>query len=159
MMLQMVLQRIGIGFATLIAVSIIVFVGTSILPGDVAQIILVQSATPETLAVMREKLGLNDPGYVSGTSVGWEICFPVTLGISKAGGASITSMIGGRLGNTMFLAGMVAIIAVPMSVMLRLICCDASRDLARPNSNLRYIIYNFRARVFYRYRIGSRFCG
>ncbi len=52
MMMQMVMQRIAIGFATLIVVSIIVFMMTSILPGDVAQIILGQSATPETLAAL-----------------------------------------------------------------------------------------------------------
>ena len=119
MMLQMVLQRIGIGFATLIAVSIIVFIGTSILPGDVAQIILGQSATPETLAVMREQLGLNDPAYIRYFS--WlGNMLNGDLGISKAGGASIASLIGGRLGNTMVLAGMVAVIAVPLSVALGL---------------------------------------
>ena len=119
MMLQMVLQRIGIGFATLIAVSIIVFIGTSILPGDVAQILLGQSATPETLAVMREQLGLNDPAYIRYFS--WlGNMLNGDLGISKAGGASIASLIGGRLGNTMVLAGMVAVIAVPLSVALGL---------------------------------------
>ena len=46
MMMRMVLQRIGIGIVTLFVVSVIVFLATSILPGDVAQIILGQSATP-----------------------------------------------------------------------------------------------------------------
>ena len=43
MMMRMVWQRIGIGLVTLLVVSIIVFVATSILPGDVAQIVLGQS--------------------------------------------------------------------------------------------------------------------
>ena len=53
MMMQMALRRVWIGIATMFVVSVIVFIMTSILPGDVAQIVLGQSATPETLAVLR----------------------------------------------------------------------------------------------------------
>lgn len=119
MMMQMVLRRIGIGFATLIVVSIIVFLATSILPGDVAQIILGQSATPETLAALRAELGMDQPGYVRYFS--WlGNMMSGDLGISKAGGATITSLIGGRLGNTMMMAGWVAVISIPISVALGL---------------------------------------
>ncbi len=119
MMMQMVLRRIGIGFATLLVVSIMVFVGTSILPGDVAQIILGQSATPETLAVLRAELGMDQPGYMRyfswlGDMVSGD------LGTSKAGGASISSLIDSRLGNTMQMAGLVALISIPFSVALGL---------------------------------------
>jgi len=119
MMTQMVLRRIGIGFVTLLVVSLIVFVGTSILPGDVAQIILGQSATEETLAVLRAELGLDQPGYVRyfswlGNMVSGD------LGTSKAGGASISSLIDSRLGNTMKMAGLVAAISIPFSVSLGL---------------------------------------
>jgi peptide/nickel transport system permease protein len=119
MMTRMVIQRIGIGFATLIVVSIIVFVATGILPGDVAQIILGQAATPETLAALRAELGLDQPGYVRyflwlGNMMTGD------LGISKAGGATISSLIGGRIGNTMMMAGLVAIISIPISVSLGL---------------------------------------
>jgi peptide/nickel transport system permease protein len=119
MMTQMVLRRIAIGFATLIVVSIIVFLATSILPGDVAQIILGQSATPETLAALRAELGMDQPGYVryflwlGNMATG-------DLGISKAGGATIASLIGGRLGNTMMMAGFVAVISIPISITLGL---------------------------------------
>ena len=57
-MQTMVLQRIGIGFITLLVVSVLVFAGTEILPGDVAQIVLGQSATPEALATLRASLAL-----------------------------------------------------------------------------------------------------
>jgi len=119
MMTQMVMRRIGIGVATLIVVSLIVFVGTSILPGDVAQIVLGQSATPETLAAMRAKLGLDQPWYIQYFTWLGNMATG-DLGISKAGGATISSLIGGRLGNTMLLAGIVAVIAVPLSVALGL---------------------------------------
>ena len=120
MMLRMVMHRIGIGIATLIVVSILVFIGTNILPGDVAQIILGQSATPETLAALRAQLGLDQPAYIRYFS--WlGNMFTGDLGISKAGGATISSMIGGRLGNTMMLAGVVAIISIPISIVLGLV--------------------------------------
>ena len=119
MMFKMVLRRLGIGVVTLWVVSVLVFVGTNILPGDVAQIILGQSATPETLAALRAELGLDQPAYLR--YLGWVgDMFTGDLGTSKAGGAQIGDMIGGRFGNTMFLAGIVALISIPLSVFLGL---------------------------------------
>jgi len=119
MMTRMVFQRLGIGFVTLIVVSIIVFIGTSILPGDVAQIILGQSATPETLAALRAQLGTDQPLYIQYFS--WlGNMMTGDLGISKAGGATISSLINGRLGNTMMMAGLVSVIAIPLSIVFGL---------------------------------------
>ncbi len=119
MMMQMVLQRIGIGLATLLVVSVIVFLMTSWLPGDVAQIVLGQSATPETLAALRKELGMDQPLYVQ--YFGWlGDMMTGDLGTSKAGGASISSLIGGRLGNTLMMAGWVAAISIPISIALGL---------------------------------------
>jgi peptide/nickel transport system permease protein len=119
MMMRMVLQRIGIGIAVLVVVSIIVFIMTSILPGDVAQIILGQSATPETLAVLRAELGLDQPGYVRYFLWLGDMATG-DLGISKAGGATISSLIDSRIGNTMVMAGLVAAISIPVSIALGL---------------------------------------
>jgi len=119
-MQRMVINRILIGIVTLWVVSVLVFVGTSVLPGDVAQIVLGQAATPESLAAFRAERGLDKPlpmqylHWAGGMMTG-------DLGTSKAGGASISSLISGRLGNTMFLAAVVAIIAVPLSVALGLL--------------------------------------
>jgi len=119
-MQRMVFNRILIGIATLWVVSVLVFVGTAVLPGDVAEIVLGQAATPESLAAYRAERGLDQPlvfqyiDWLGGMLTG-------DLGISKAGGASISSLIGGRLGNTMFLAAVVAAIAVPLSVALGLL--------------------------------------
>ena len=90
MMMRMVLQRLGIGIATLFVVSVIVFVITSILPGDVADIILGQSATPETLAALRAELGMDQPWYIRYFSWLGNLATG-DLGISKAGGATISS--------------------------------------------------------------------
>lgn len=115
MMLQMVMRRIWIGIATMIVVSVIVFVMTSILPGDVAQIVLGQSATPETLAALRAELGLDQPAYVRYFLWLGDL-MTGDLGTSKAGGAAISDLIGGRFGNTMLLASLVAVISIPLSI-------------------------------------------
>jgi peptide/nickel transport system permease protein len=119
-MKTMVLQRIGIGLMTLLVVSVLVFAGTEILPGDVAEIVLGQSATPENLAKLRAELGLDKPAVVRYFEwLGDMITFD--LGVSKAGGAGIGDLIGGRLYNTFFLGGIVAAIAVPLSIFLGLL--------------------------------------
>ena len=60
----LVLRRLAIGVVTVMVVSLLVFVGTEILPGDVAQAILGQGATPELVANVRIRLGLDDPAYL-----------------------------------------------------------------------------------------------
>ncbi len=116
----MILRRIGIGLVTLWVVSVLVFVGTEILPGDVAEIILGQNATTDTLAALRSELGLDKPALVR--YFGW-LGDMVTgdLGVSKAGGATIESLIGNRLLNTVVLAGTVAGISVPLSISVGLL--------------------------------------
>ena len=64
MLMDAVLRRTAVGVLTLFLVSVLIFIGTSVLPGDVANIILGQMATPESLAVIREKLGLDEPAYI-----------------------------------------------------------------------------------------------
>ena len=71
---------------TLIVVSLLIFVGTSVLPGDVANIILGQMATPESLAALRSKLGLDQPAYLRYFLWLGDI-LTGDLGISKAGPA------------------------------------------------------------------------
>ena len=46
---------------TLLVASAVVFVVLELLPGNAAQVILGETATPESLAAMEEKLGLNQP--------------------------------------------------------------------------------------------------
>ncbi len=118
--LKLVAQRIVLGLLLLLAASVLIFVGTEILPGDVAQSILGQSATPEALANLRRDLGLNDPSYVR--YFRW--LFGVMhgdLGTALSNGANIAQSLGKRLSNTLFLASSAAIISVPLAVTLGLI--------------------------------------
>jgi peptide/nickel transport system permease protein len=56
-----VLQRLLSFFITLAVTSVVVFGVLEWLPGNAAQVILGETATPESLAAMEEKLGLHQP--------------------------------------------------------------------------------------------------
>jgi len=118
--LKLVAQRIALGILLLLAVSVLIFAGTQILPGDVAQSILGQSATPEALANLRRELGLNDPAYVRYFSWLGGI-MQGDLGTALSNGKSISEALGYRLKNTLFLAFWAALISVPLAVTLGLI--------------------------------------
>ncbi len=113
-------QRLTLGLLLLFAVSLLIFIGTEALPGDVAQAILGQSATPEALANLRESLGLNRPAYVrffewlGGILTG-------DFGVALTNGQDIGQAIGQRLGNTLFLASCAAAISVPLAILLGLV--------------------------------------
>jgi peptide/nickel transport system permease protein len=61
---KLIIRRLFLGVVTLFAISILVFAGTELLPGDVAQAVLGQSATEETVAALRATLGLNRPPHI-----------------------------------------------------------------------------------------------
>jgi len=118
--LKLVAQRIALGIVLLLAVSLLIFAGTQILPGDVAQAILGQSATPESLANLREQLGLNQPAYIR--YLHWlGRVLTGDLGTAMSSGQDIATSIKGRLWNTLFLAFWAAIVAVPLAIILGLI--------------------------------------
>ena len=110
-------MRIALGIGLLFIVSLVIFGATELLPGDLANELLGQSATPETLAALREQLGLNDPApvrywnWLTGALTG-------DFGVSLANGRPIADLIGARLGNTVFLALYAAAMSVPISLIL-----------------------------------------
>ena len=118
--LSVIVQRLGLGILTVLIVSILVFVGTEILPGDVAHAILGQGATPELVANIRERLGLDEPAHLRYLAWLGEL-LRGDLGTSLANGAVLNDVIGERIGNTVLLAVVTAAIAVPLSIVLGLI--------------------------------------
>mgnify|MGYP000418409522 CR=1 FL=1 len=116
-MTGLILRRLGIGLITVLAVSIIIFFGTKILPGDAAQIRLGQQATPENVAAFREKLGLDKPYWQQ--YLGWLSNFlRGDLGISLSSDVPITQLIADRYKNTVIVSCLTALIGVPISLML-----------------------------------------
>lgn len=60
-MIRYLLKRLLLTIPTLLAVLTIVFVLVRIVPGDPALVIMGDSATPEALAQLRERIGLDQP--------------------------------------------------------------------------------------------------
>lgn len=118
--LKVLLRRLALGALTLVIVSAIIFLAVEMLPGDIATEILGQSATKETLAALRDKLGLDQPAvvryfdWVTGALTG-------DFGMSLANQRPIGELISDRAFNTFFLAGHAALIAVPLSLFLGLV--------------------------------------
>lgn len=124
----MILRRLGIGLVSMLAVSLIIFVGTEVLPGDVAQAILGQSATPENVAALRRELGLNEPAilryldWLAGIITG-------DFGMSLTAQQPVWTMMQDRLNNTLLLAGLTALVAVPFAVTLGLTAAMAPNSM------------------------------
>jgi peptide/nickel transport system permease protein len=114
-MAKLILNRLLLGVLTLFAVSILIFVCTQILPGDVASAVLGQGATPEALVIFRKELGLDVPAYLRYWN--WLVgALHGDLGVALTNKRVIVNEVLPRLGNTLFLAGYAALIAIPVAV-------------------------------------------
>jgi peptide/nickel transport system permease protein len=60
-MARFLAERLGVLLLTLLAASIVIFIVAEILPGDPASFMLGLNATPETVAALRQSLGLDLP--------------------------------------------------------------------------------------------------
>jgi peptide/nickel transport system permease protein len=111
----LIAQRLGIALITLVIVSFAVFFATELLPGDVAQILLGQAATPQAVAGLREAMGLNQPAiyrflhWLVGLASG-------DLGTSYVNNMPVAKLIGDRLVNSLKLAGVTTLFAVPVAL-------------------------------------------
>ena len=117
---KLIAQRVALGILLLLAVSVLIFVGTNLLPGDVAQSILGQSATPVALENLRKEMGLNDPAYVRYFRWLFGI-LQGDLGTALTSKLDIATSIRERLWNTLFLAFWAAIVSVPLAIVLGLL--------------------------------------
>jgi len=119
-MLKLIVSRLGLGVATLWVMSVLVFAATEILPGDVATAILGQESTPEARATLTKRLGLDRPAteryarWLTGMLRG-------DLGLSLATETPVSRIVGLRITNTLVLAAVAAVLAVPLSIGLGLL--------------------------------------
>ncbi|PRY22556.1 peptide/nickel transport system permease protein [Aliiruegeria haliotis] len=114
---RLVFKRLGLGLGTILVVSVLIFFAVELLPGDIAEAVLGQGATEETVTAMREQLGLDRPAFVryfewlGGAVTG-------DFGVSLVSGERVSDAISDRFVNTLFLASYAAVIAVPISILL-----------------------------------------
>ena len=115
--LKLLTQRVALGLLSLLAVSVVVFAITAVLPGDAAQEQLGQEATPQALAALRAQMGLDAPAplrywrWLGGMLRG-------DLGTSATTQMPVGALIGSRLPNSLLLAAVTALISVPLALSL-----------------------------------------
>jgi peptide/nickel transport system permease protein len=115
--LRLILIRAGLGLLTLWAASLVVFLGTQLLPGDAAEAALGQQATPQLVAALRKDLGLDRPvlarygdwlaGFVRGD-----------FGLSLPSKEPVINIVGDRVRNTGVLALITVAVLIPLSLFL-----------------------------------------
>ncbi len=116
----LLLRRLGISLVTLLLVSAVVFLITNLLPGDPAQEMLGQAATPEVVEALRAKLGLNDPPHVR--YLNWlGAMISGDAGVSLANDMPVSELVADRLPRSLMLAGITTVVAVPFALMLGII--------------------------------------
>jgi peptide/nickel transport system permease protein len=131
-MIVLLMRRLVSGVFVMWIVTLMVFGGTEILPGDLAQAVLGQNATEESLAAVRQRLGLDRPLHVR--YVQWLRDLTTgSFGDSLASGRPIAELLGERVGNTLRLAACAALLAIPLAVGLGLLAAvlvDSACDRA-----------------------------
>jgi peptide/nickel transport system permease protein len=116
-MLLLIAKRLASAALTLLCISLLVFVGTNLLPGDVADALLGQAATPEAAAALRASLHLTDPPWIA--YLRWLAgLLHGDLGLSPVAQLPVAAMIGSRLPNSLLLATLTACVSVPIALAL-----------------------------------------
>lgn len=119
-MLRFIARRLLLSVVTLFIVSLVVFVGVELLPGDLASAFLGREATPTRLASLRVELGLDRPAlerYLNwlGDAIQGD------LGMSLARKEPISELIGLRLRNTLLLGLTAGLVGLPLALVLGII--------------------------------------
>jgi len=113
--LKLLGQRLCMALLSLLAVSVVVFAITSVLPGDAAQEQLGQDATPEALTALRAQMGLDIPAptrymhWLGGIVRG-------DLGTSSTTQMPVSELVASRLPNSLLLAAVTTLFSVPIAL-------------------------------------------
>ena len=100
--MKRIVKKFLIMIVTLLAVSFLVFLALSIIPGDAATNMLGTQATPEKIEALREEMGLDDPFYVQ--YFRWLFgCLKGDFGTSYSYHMSVSSLIMDKLPITITL--------------------------------------------------------
>ncbi len=111
------LKRFASFVATLLVASLIVFAVLELLPGNAAQVMLGESATPEAVAALEAKLGLNRPAatryldWISGLLQG-------RTAVSTSYDVPVSQLIAERLQVTLPLAVMAMVLTTAVALTL-----------------------------------------
>jgi peptide/nickel transport system permease protein len=128
-------RRLVGALATLIAVSMLIFFTLNVLPGDVASNILGRSATPEALASLRAKLGLDRSvwaqyfDWIGGVLHG-DLGRPATAVAQGNLDTTVWSSISTPLVNSIYLAGIAVVLLIPLGMFLGALAAVRARKMS-----------------------------
>lgn len=122
----LLLRHLGGFVLTLAAASVIVFAVLELLPGDAAQLMLGDTATPEAVAELRAQLGLDQPAWARYADWvgGW---FSGRSAASIAWGTPTSELVRERLAVTLPLALIAMVLTVLLALALGLLAAAHHR--------------------------------
>jgi peptide/nickel transport system permease protein len=119
-MLKYIARRFLFLGVTLLILSLIIFVGVELLPGDLATAFLGREATPTSLASLRAELGLDRPALER--YLNWlGDALHGDLGVSLARKQPVTELIRVRMRNTLLLGLTAGLMGLPLAIVLGVI--------------------------------------
>ncbi|HEX8011660.1 MAG TPA: ABC transporter permease [Casimicrobiaceae bacterium] len=132
--LRFVLRRLALAVPTILTIVVLNFALVHLAPGDAAEVLAGEagSATPEYMAQLRQKFGLDQPLYVQ-LVVYLKRVLTLDLGYSFRQGMSVSDLIVTRLGPTLLLMLTVLVLSVGLGVLLGAV---AARNLNRWRDNM-----------------------
>ncbi len=119
-MLALLVRRLALGVVTVWLVSVIIFAGVEVLPGDACTVVLERDAQGEVLENCRKNLGLDRPAFeryidwASGAAHG-------DFGVSADGQTKISKEVALRVKNSILLAAGALSVGVPLAIFLGVI--------------------------------------
>lgn len=117
-----VARRLAAGLATLFVASLLIFLATTALPGNVAQVVLGKNATPAAVSALESKLHLHESLFAQyGQWLGGVLHGDLgqsAVALAEGTQQSVTSLIGTPLRNSLVLALATTLLLIPMSLLL-----------------------------------------
>lgn len=117
MLLRLIFARLGLALLTLLAVSIIIFWVTEILPGDIAARVLGRDATEAAKVAFRERLNLDKPA-LERYMLWLDGAVRFDFGNALASQRPINDVVLPRMKNTFFLAAYALFLYLPVTIIL-----------------------------------------
>ena len=106
--------RLAVGVAAIVAISMLVFVATLVLPSDPARAVLGPDASEKAIVHLRTQLGLDRPLVIQYATWAGK-ALTGDFGVSLDSGARVSDLIGTRAINSLSLMASVLLISIPLS--------------------------------------------
>jgi peptide/nickel transport system permease protein len=114
---RLIVQRLALATVTLVVVSMLVFLFTTVLPGDIAERVLGRESTAQQREIFRAHLHPDEPVYERYGSWAGGVLHG-DLGTSLVNDETVTSTIAQSARNTLFLGAFAFLLYLPVTLIL-----------------------------------------